>query len=749
MGKAAVERRENSVSLTVDGLRALFVRKNDLWFPDWFYQGERRMLRFKDHEWLSVGHVRGGMAGLETRDERLIFSGRVSYGTTAVEQRVVIEPARDGGPGFTIETTLRAEQNIELLEALASFETPYEYDGREDSLIVMGAQAVVHWKDGRLLTPPVYRNPAWIYNHPEQARTATQPWSPHVAHRLRRLDGSNARWIRFIGHKEECSFPEMFVTTTRAVGTDGTNITHSSGKGVRGWKYIPCALNWSSSLVKDPNILCRAGEELRQVVSVDFTGDPGAGCDEWVYGGWERLLAMGLPADGKVAAYAVARKQGASWRKASEWSIGVLRTDPIDILYNYLPGTRPKAARREGYVPAQWLAPAAFQAVVLQDDSLRERVAGLLDTAHAEYWRTRGEQVFGSGEIQCQLLPSLQALSLLGDECAALRRELERVLRVFRKSSSSIGRSNNGTKAVAASAALYAWRVYGEKAWRKLFLKWIDEVDANIEKEKWWWTSAQAERDAASQIRPLGMGYVVEANLRAYRETGDAAYLKAALFYGRMVLAVCAAPLDQGLSEDLDLRGWMNGTNTGRDQICQIPPWETFSAARAIGALAGCAEVPGSMYDTVWYLQRTGLAAFPAARTLKRIHGAEYLTDKRYVPIGDIASEADFYLKYPYMAYENPHDQTLLAAYQSEPIWNALVLGGILAEASDDRVLALVPGAAVFDFTRLEDMSIRLWNPTPSEIRTDVEIAGGRRSIKDVSVPPRSAVSLTLDRESG
>ena len=742
MATGSIERGESWVTVLSGSLRARFVRSDGLWCPDWFYDGERKMLRFKDHEWLSVGHVRGGMQQLQAEGNRLIFSGEVHYGSTLVEQRVSLEPARDGGPGFTVESWLRPRRSIELLEALTSFETPYEYDGREDSLIAMGCQAVVHWKDGTLLTPPLYQHPAWTYNHPEQARTATQPWSPHLAHRLRGRDGSNARWIRFVGHKPECSFPEMFATTTRVLGSDGSEVTFGSGTGHRGWKYIPCALNWSSALVKDPNVLCGAGEVLRQVVTLDYAEDPGQGYDEWVFGGWARLLAMGLPADGRVPAYDLARKQGASWRKASDWSIAVLRTDPIDILFGYLPGTRPKAHRREGYAPAQWLAPAAFQAVVLQDTALRQRIARLLNTLAVDYWRSRKDPIEGSGEIQCQLLPSLQALALLGEECAPLRAEMERVLQLFDRGSRSISGCNNGTKAVSASAAFYAWRLFGEERWRRRFLRWVCEVDGNMEDDRWWWTSAQAERDAASQIRPLGMGYVVEANLRAFRETGDGEYLRAALFCGRLVLAICAIPLDQGLSEDLDLRGWMNGSNTGRDQICQIPPWETFSTARAIAAVAGYTDVPPQMYDVLWYLQRTGLAAFPAARTLKRVHGVAYQTDRRYVPIHQIASEADFYLLHPYMAYENPHDQTLLACYQSEPIWNALVLGGTLARASDERVLACVPAAATFDSTSLADMTIHLWNPTSTELATDVDVAGGRRTIRDLTVPPRSVVKV-------
>ncbi|HUS59073.1 MAG TPA: hypothetical protein VM141_10515, partial [Planctomycetota bacterium] len=42
--------------------RAVFMRTEKGWTPDWFYEGERKMLRFKDHEWLSVGHVHPAFA---------------------------------------------------------------------------------------------------------------------------------------------------------------------------------------------------------------------------------------------------------------------------------------------------------------------------------------------------------------------------------------------------------------------------------------------------------------------------------------------------------------------------------------------------------------------------------------------------------------------------------------------------------------------------------------------------------------
>lgn len=64
--------------------RAVFLDDGDGWRPDWFYEDDRPVLRFKDHEWLSLGHIRPLHASAAVHGDggRGLFSGCTAYGTT-------------------------------------------------------------------------------------------------------------------------------------------------------------------------------------------------------------------------------------------------------------------------------------------------------------------------------------------------------------------------------------------------------------------------------------------------------------------------------------------------------------------------------------------------------------------------------------------------------------------------------------------------------------------------------------------
>jgi hypothetical protein len=157
------------------------------------------------------------------------------------------------------------------------------------------------------------------------------------------------------------------------------------------------------------------------------------------------------------------------------------------------------------------------------------------------------------------------------------------------------------------------------------------------------------------------------------------------------------------------------------------------------------ADVESGFYDILWYIARTGLGQFPAARTVKRI--LDEAMQVHYVPREKIASERDFYDNVPYLAYENPHDQTLLASYQgSDCVLGEFVYGGGLASASNDRLGVLVPRAATMDLAELHERHVHVWNPTPRAIKAKVSAAwaDGGQSQKAVSVPERSVVKLAM-----
>jgi hypothetical protein len=122
-------------------------------------------------------------------------------------------------------------------------------------------------------------------------------------------------------------------------------------------------------------------------------------------------------------------------------------------------------------------------------------------------------------------------------------------------------------------------------------------------------------------------------------------------------------------------------------------------------------------YDLLWLFAHTGLCQFPRARALKRL----YTPDLKpvYRPIDAIATERAFYLSLPYLAYEEPWDQTMLAGYQGvEPIILSLYLGGGLVAAEDSRILALVPQAAAYDPEVARAFTVHLWNPLAEPVET-------------------------------
>jgi hypothetical protein len=157
------------------------------------------------------------------------------------------------------------------------------------------------------------------------------------------------------------------------------------------------------------------------------------------------------------------------------------------------------------------------------------------------------------------------------------------------------------------------------------------------------------------------------------------------------------------------------------------------------------AEMEAGFYDALWYIARTGLAQFPAARSLKRI--LDESMQVHYVPRKRIASERDFYDILPYLAYENPRDQTLVASYQgSDCILGEFVYGGGLARSSDDRLGILVPRAATMDLRELDERLIHVWNPTPKAIKAQITVTwpDGAKSVQPIKAPPRTVVRETV-----
>ena len=151
---------------------------------------------------------------------------------------------------------------------------------------------------------------------------------------------------------------------------------------------------------------------------------------------------------------------------------------------------------------------------------------------------------------------------------------------------------------------------------------------------------------------------------------------------------------------------------------------------------------PG-FHDVLWYFARTGLAQYPAARTLKRVLGEDYSV--HYIPRAEIASEQDYYDASEYLSYENPHDQTLQANYQAtDGLLVDLVMGGGLARADDDRLGVFVPDAAMLDMGQLTEREVHVWNPLGDAIESKVTVnwPDGTTAEQSVTAKAREAVKV-------
>ncbi|MFW5857335.1 MAG: hypothetical protein ACOCX4_05595, partial [Planctomycetota bacterium] len=294
------------------------------------------MLRFKDHEWLNVGQGARVTAGklLEQTKDACTFGGVEWFGGTRVEWYVRVARPADGGGGFVVTTRMvPPDESMEVLEALTAYETPYEYDGDEESMFVMCQQPVYRFRGGEELSGAGYMHPHWYYGRGGRAHLTYPCASPLLCHRVRAADGGNERCIMLLGNWDVCSAKDMFAQPTRALGRKKDDVPFDDPKlaakaGLHGTKYLMGAVNWNTSLHKDPNVLVEREEGLAQEVTVDFAAAlPEQRWDAWLAAGWERLVRIHLPRHGVVPAHEVARSRGASWTAAAEWLASALQQE--------------------------------------------------------------------------------------------------------------------------------------------------------------------------------------------------------------------------------------------------------------------------------------------------------------------------------------------------------------------------------------------------------------------------------------
>ena len=765
-------------------VRAVFTRTPQGWTPDWFYEAARPMLRFKDHEWLSIGHVKPTAAASAEPlpDGGAVFRGQTPYGRTPVDWAVTVRPDA-GGPGFVVECAFTPAADLELLEAFTAFETPYEYDGNEHVTTVIGMNPVSRWQGGQRLSPPIWENPAWLYSRPQAVRRTGPCHTPYLCQVFAAAGAVPARYVTIIGDWTVCRIRDVYATPTRSTAHD-PDLLGRRGAPTRGYKYLVGALNWSSAFAKDPNVLFAGGETHRQRVIVSAVRElPGGSLDRMLLAAWERTAALSFPADGHVLAAQRAAAAGVTWRAAATWLRDVICSDqptegfhlPGKGICTYAPGSRPKAGGDYGWFWwTQWAGPLHYRALLTGDAPLEARCR-----ANDERFAAHASKIdyFGSPGIANKVssLPSVwwvyrssaacRARAAAADakgkdvapepaeETTPLREALRPMLQAAcQQSAAENGKPrayDSGAQASLAEALILGAAAYRERAMLDQALVLLDEMAHKLDGNFWEFNVGQSGSLAhGGQIRSLGHGHAVVAHLLAWQWTGKGQYLARAQRFARYLLAVSYATHDSSRDPDFDWRGWCNGSNAGRDQIAEFPPWETQNGLLCLAALMTSVSLEGGFYDALWYIARTGLAQFPAARRVKRVLDQDM--QPVYVPRGQLASERDFYDVLPYLAYENPYDQTLQASYQgTDCLLGELVYGGGLARAADPRLGVIVPRAAMMYTSETEERVIHLWNPLRAPLQTTLSVTwpDGQIATRVVEAPPREVLPLRVLRQ--
>lgn len=735
--------------------KAVFVHTGEGWTPDWFYEDERRMLRFKDHEWLSLGHVHPGTALRAARKGRagVVFDGQSKYGTTDVAWQVTVEPDRLGS-GFLITTEFRPAASLELLEAHSTFELPYEYDGSETVTTVIGQNPVVRWQGQVRVSPPLWNHPAWLYSRAQAARCTGPCNTPLLCQAIAGGTALPARHTTILGDWNVCRTHDVYATPTRPEQGLSRDI-HGQSSGRHGYKFVVGALNWSSAYSKDPNVLFAGGKKHRQRVLVDFATEcPGGSFDAMLMRAWERTAQFDIPTDGRVAAIERAAAMDVTWQSAVAWLRSTFCGAGTEGLFlpdrgicTYAEGTRPKAGGDYSWSWwIQWAGLFHYRAYLFDDRELQQKCDDF-DTAYARAASAPGILNAGSSVVSLTMLPSLwwaHGAGHGGPLAQAMQPLVEKAWLGSRAENGQTRRMDHGAQAASAEGLLVAAEVYGADHYREQGLILLSEINAQLDDHFWDFNCGETGSLAhGGQMRPMGVGHAVLANFTAWRQTKDAQYLTAARRFQRYLVSVLYTSHNGSADPDFDWRGWANGSNGGRDQIAEFPPWETCNGFMYPMALMLADQADTGLFDTAWYFARTGLAQFPAARTLKRV--LDQNLQVRFVPRASVASERDFYDCLPYLAYENPHDQTLLASYQgTDCLLGELAFGGGLATADDPRLGVFVPAAVLLDPVVKTSRQVVVWNPLPKPVASAVHTqwADSRSDTQTVTVPPRSSVKL-------
>ena len=728
----------NSIEVMTGDKRAVFVKGDQGWTPDWFYEGDRPMLRFKDHQWLSIGHVHPAVAAeVEIlSDSGAVFRSESKYGVTTVKWSVSVRPGPDG-MGFVVECVIEPAATIELLEAFSTFETPYDYDGTETAITTIGMNPTVKWEGSRLVTPETWKNPAWAYSRVQAVRALAPSHAPFLCQSLEPANGDKPRYITVAADWSFGRVRDVCVHPTRNTPNDPPSAFMKPAE-TRGYKYLLGAVNWSSARVKDPNVRFESDRPNRQRLALDFSTDlPGGSMDAFYQQAWDRVRSFDLPADGRIDAYDRVTARGVTWRAAMDWMRDAFSGDGTEEYFRpekglgcYTPGTRPVAG---GYGWYHWsmYGPRLRYRAEMTDEPAFARHCDDCDQRYAAY-----NEKAQPTHVCSDQMPSVwwaYRKKGQGPLAQSMRALLRRNLELSLAEDKTDRKTSYDQQSHRAEAYFLTGLTYGEDEFIDQGLRLLEELHRVLDNDFWGFNSA------------MGYGRAIRACILAREITGDSRHMDCAPRYARYGLARCYATHNDSPDPDFDYRGWCNGTLTGRDLISECPPWETSVGLLCFVSLMEHLDLEAGFYDAVWYFARTGLAQFPVARTVKRAY--DQSGNVLYVPRDTIESERSFYDVLPYLAYENPHDQTLAATYQgADCLTGELVFGGGLAASDDDRLCVIVPRAATFDLAEATERKVRVWNPLQEPVAATIRAKwpDGRTSEETVTAPPRKVLHVTL-----
>jgi hypothetical protein len=764
--------------------RARFERQGSVWVPTWIWQGDQRMLRFRNHEWLALGPLRPNAQDweiLEDSADRVVvrFNGDADCEGVPVEWAVEVA-VESSVPGFTFTTEILPARTLELLECFSAFELPPEYDGREEFLCVIGQNPVVEWRGDQLLTPPAAVAPPGA---PPGCGARGASRAPICCFRVLDPQTRRARHATVMGHWDVCAFHTLSVAPT------------AIENGARSYEIRAGGLDWQGGEPSEPNVFLEGGHWYRQRVSIHVASDmPGGSLDRWLFGAFERSVRHFLPTETALEAERCMRGPKESLAQISNRLIDLVSGNGVEGLFSpergmvrYMRGTCPGAGIYSPRELTPWIGALGYQACITGDGDLHDACVRLLAPVMAAIDDSAGTgyqpvplsaEPFPSqeswGSVFDDLLPLLRYLACFPDAGlqGVVRQMIERMLEAWPPERGKGPDLDGGSEALNAEAYFLAGAMADDPRLIRAGLLSLERVNAAVRDRFWRFGCSSGPPDvrAGGQARPIGYAHALAANLLAWQRSRQDRYMEMASTFARLLVSICFATYNRSGDPDFDTRGFADGALSGLDRLIDCSLIESSDSLRCLAWwLSLRPDLPTGYYDLLYLFSRSFLGAFPAARRTRSglTVGGQ--------PVGkpvDQLPEQSGYRRFPYIACENALGQLRQSPRAAlEAVLNTLLFGGALASCEDERFLVLVPRVGGCDLAERVSRMVHVYNPwdkpgtavlaihqLPRDGRYHV-IAGNRRIATaastdalnriEIAVPARRAVvvEVVLSRE--